>query len=197
MPLIILSNQSNGFISTKISRKPSIMLLLNEFLPHWSHWNAQLTSFGLDYEIQPLLPIMCNIFCTSFPCFTKFKILWIQIIEFLESNHLNLHLCHHRLSSTRSIYNSIRIPTPLFLKKSITMSKLITLQMSLVQFNLTIQILQMMMITIQNKCPRKKIVSPLLQCLNYNIKFLIINDIFSFGNIQILTKIRNMFTVLS
>ena len=48
-----------------------------------------------------------------------------------------------------------------------------------------------------DKLLRKKIVSPLLQCLNYSIKFLIINLILSFGIIQIFTKISNRSTFLA
>ena len=58
-------------------------------------------------------------------------------------------------------------------------------------------ILQSLMISIQKKLLRKKIVSPLLQCLNYSIKLLIINIIFSFCIIQLLTKISNRSTFLA
>ena len=69
--------------------------------------------------------------------------------------------------------------------------------MPLIQFSLTIEILQILIINIQNKLLRKKIVSPILQCLNSSIKFLIINIIFSFSIIQIHTKISNMSTFLA
>lgn len=149
-----------------MSSQSSTMLLLTEILPHKTFGNVQLNSFEkhtiLDYNIQPLFPVKCNRFCTIFPSLTKIRILQIQILKFLEPNHLNLYLCQQNLSSTKRIWNSIILPTILFPNKCITLQKLNLFQMTLIQFSLTIQILQSLMISIQNKLLRKNIVSMLL-----------------------------------
>ena len=92
--IIIFSIQRNGFILTKMSSQSNTMFLLHEILPRRISRNAQLTSFEqhtiLDYEIKPLCHVKCNWFCRIFQSFTKIKIL---ILEFLEPNHFNLHLC--------------------------------------------------------------------------------------------------------
>ena len=95
--VIILNNQTYGFISIKMSSQSSTKLLLDKIISHLTSGNAQLDSFEqhiiLDHEIQPLCPVKCNRFCTRFPCFTKIKIIWIQITKFLEPNHLKLYFC--------------------------------------------------------------------------------------------------------
>ena len=91
-----IQQPSKGFILTKMCSQSTTMFLLDEILPHRTFGNAKLTSFEqhtiLDYEIQPLHPIQCNRYCTRLPSFSKIRILWIQICEFLEPNHFNLHL---------------------------------------------------------------------------------------------------------
>ena len=95
--VIILSNQSYGFISAKMFNQSSTMIFLDKILSHWTFGNTQLASFEqhniLDHEIQLLFVVKCNRFYTSLPHFTKISIIWIQSTEFLESNHLYLHLC--------------------------------------------------------------------------------------------------------
>lgn len=73
--------------------------------------------------------------------------------------------------------------------KCISLQQLNPSHMSLIQLYVNVQILQSLMIYIQYKILRKQVISPLLQVLNYGIRFMIINWVSTSSIMQLLTEI--------
>jgi len=64
--------------------------------------------------------------------------------------------------------------------------------MSLIQFVLPIDVLEILVVRVQYKELRFKVMTPISQSPNYDIKLLVISAIVALGSIEFLTEMSNM-----
>ena len=144
-PIILILQQTQCLINSKISSQSTTMLFLNQINSHGTSRDTQLNWFEQHTFLNEIFIILTYVICWIWfsalsPCLRKIKFSIIKIFHFIKMKNFNLHLGQQRTSSTQSIWNSFSESTLMLDHKCETLQIFNPLHMSLIQLMLTSQI---------------------------------------------------------